>query len=256
MYSTNVLLNGPVYYLKSYNNKNIIENIGNSNNDDNGNNDDNIHNGNNINHDDNANKDFWEQYYSVNNVFNVNDIKIFRKFLNVKSDLFCKINDYLNNIAWEYNYYTNYSILQKNEDNIKYFWHNVYYNHFFHELFYKIILNKLPIENKKQLHIERAFFTGQLHGLSGNLHKDERKSTNYGPSIYLFCTKNWKPYWDGSKVFVMNELKNKETVHVEHDAGTIVMFPPNMAHKLCEISGYGLIENAFSVILEYHTIYK
>jgi len=192
---------------------------------------------------------------------NINDITIYNDI--ICDDNLEKIHKYVTSINWKYNYSDgNISDKVNNSNNvelkeccIKYFYFDLYYNDFFRVFFYDYLIDKINIVNKNKLYIDRCFITGQLHGLSGLFHKDERSSNEYGPSIYIFLNKDWKPYYDGSMVFIIDET-NVETLHVENIFGRVVVFKPNIYHKLCEISGYGLIENAFSMILEYHTIYK
>ncbi len=203
--------------------------------------------------------DFWNSYYSENKDFKKEDIQIYKNIIPDK--ILEIISEFSKNALWKYNYKVSTNELQYYQyENIKYeeikkFSVDLYHNIYFKNLFYEILLPNLNIENKEKITIDRIFMSGRLHGLSDFLHKDDRSSEKIGPSIYIFLNDNWKCYYDGSLLLLPNIKNNTNTVHVEHELGKIVMFPPNLNHKFCEISGYGLLENVFSKVLEYHLIY-
>lgn len=203
---------------------------------------------------------FLKKYYNDQNKFTENDISVYENI--IPDNILNNILDFLTDALWNYNYKTmdnNYIKninVEINCEEIKKFSIDLYHNIYFSSLLYKIILPNLNIDNKDNLIIDRVFLSGRLHGLSDFFHKDNRSIENYGPSIYIFLNKDWKPYYDGSCVFILDEEDVTNTVHIENKLNRILVFPPNIPHKFCEISGYGLLENAFSNILEYHLIYK
>jgi len=203
---------------------------------------------------------FWREYYVKQNKYNESMIKIHDDIIPLP--ILQNINNFCTEGVWKYNYSpfihpeeTEYTI-ENIPEPIKCFSMNVINNRYFKSLFFNSILPKINIPNSDELIIDRAFITGQLHGLSQNFHKDERSSIKYGPSVYVFLNKLWKPYYDGSLVFILDDNEPTNTAHVENNYGRMVIFPPNIYHKTCEISAYGLVENAFSSILQYHLIYK
>jgi len=203
---------------------------------------------------------FWEKYYNNKNKYTEKDITIYEDI--IPNEILNNILLFLDKAMWNYNYKTVTNNHQKyiyNNDEyeeIKKFSIDSYHNIFFTTLFYKIILPNINIENKDNILIDRSFMSGRLHGLSDYFHKDDRSIENYGPTVYIFLNKIWKPYYDGSCVFILDDDDVTNTLHVENKLGRIIVFPPNIKHKFCEISGYGLLENAFSNVLEYHLIYK
>ena len=202
--------------------------------------------------------DFFKKYYSEKNKFTEKNIVVYEDI--IPDNILNKILNFIKNALWNYNYeiiddtYKKYINIEYEE--IKKFSVDLYHNIYFSSLLYNILLPNLNIENKDNLLIDRVYLSGRLHGLSDYFHKDSRSSEKYGPSIYIFLNKIWKPYYDGSSVFILDDNDETNTIHIENKLGRIIVFPPNIQHKICEISGYGLLENAFSNILEYHLIYK
>jgi len=225
-------------------------------------------------------KYFWEKYYSYNNYkVNVEDIKIYDDIIPI--DILDKINDFISHFNWLYGYkncidttilnyngneeedeendnkHTEFSInentLKNNE--IECFYGNVIKNTYFEALFFKLILPNIDIKNKENVLIDRAFIVGRLHNLSEFFHKDERSTINYGPSVYVFLNNNWKTYYDGSLSYIL-DINKLDFHHIQNKFGRIVVFPPNIYHKTDELSSYTLFDNAMSVILEFHLIYK
>lgn len=202
---------------------------------------------------------FYELYYVNTNKFSETDITIYDNL--IPKIIMDKVSTFSANSLWKYNY----EISTNNKQ--KYVYDNIVYeeikkfsvelcdNIYFHNLFHKIILPEIDIENKQNIMIDRLFMSGRLHGLSDFYHKDDRSSIKYGPSVYVFVNENWKSYYDGSFSCILDDSNSTNTKHVEIKQGRIVVFPPNINHKFCEISGYGLLENAFNKVLEYHLIY-
>ena len=204
--------------------------------------------------------DFWKNYYLKKNIFNETYITVYDDI--IPENMLHKIDLFCSDGVWKYNYSpyihpeeTEYKV-ENIPEPIKCFSINVINNIYFKSFFYNIILPKINIENSENILIDRSYIVGQLHGLSTIYHKDERSSIKYGPSIYVFINKLWKPYYDGSLVFILNDEDPTDTEHIENNPGRIIVFPPNMYHKNCEISAYGLVENAFCCILQYHLVYK
>jgi hypothetical protein len=200
--------------------------------------------------------EFWESYYSSKKTFSAADIQVYDDLLpNVIND---KIIKFKKDIQWKYGYKNDEITLYPNKEQIEeinYFYSDVNKNLFFINLFYKLLLPHLHIEKKEHIEIDRIFVTGQLHGLTSLFHKDERSSIKYGPSVYVLINNCWKSYYDGSLCFLLNN-DNLDLYHVENSVNRVIVFPPDMYHKFCEISGYGLFENAFNCVLQYHLIYQ
>lgn len=202
--------------------------------------------------------DFWKNYYKSNKKFTNDDIHIYKNI--IPYELYKKMLIFKDeNILWKFGYTNKKETLFDTNlgiDEIHHFYADLYHNLFFSSLFYKIILPNLScIENKDNIQIDRLFITGQLHGLSDLFHKDERSSVNYGPSVYFFLNDNWKTYHDGNLSFLLDS-KTNDIMHVENKSNKIIVFPPDMYHRSSEISGYGLFDNAFNSIVQYHLIYK
>lgn len=204
-------------------------------------------------------EDFWNTYYSTNNKYQESDIQIYDDI--IPGEILQKINSFSFNGLWKYNHVisTNKKQIYKYEDvsydEIKKFKIELYGNLYFHTLFTDIILPKININNKENIIVDRVFISGRMHGLSDFYHKDDRSSSNYAASVYIFLNNSWKSYFDGSISFILDNKNLTNTKHVENKYGRIIVFQPHINHKCCEISGYGLLENAFSQILEYHLIY-
>lgn len=211
----------------------------------------------------NNNKDtlekFWNSYYVNTNIFSENDIMVYDNI--IPNIIMNKITNFSVNSLWKYNYEISTNKKQKYifdnivYDEIKKFSVDLYHNIYFHNLFNEVILPKIQIDNKENIMIDRLFMSGRLHGLSDFYHKDDRSCEKYGPSVYIFLNNDWKSYYDGSFSCVLDDSNVTNTKHVEINQGRIIVFPPNINHKFCEISGYGLLENAFNKVLEYHLIY-
>lgn len=210
-----------------------------------------------------SNKDelekFWDSYYVNTNNFSKDSIKVYDDLIpNVIID---KVSEFASNGLWKYNHEISTNNRQKYiydnhvYDEIKKFSVELYDNLYFHNLFHTVILPGISIENKENILIDRVFMSGRLHGLSDFYHKDDRSSSKYGHSVYIFLNQNWKSYYDGSFSCILNDNDVTDTYHIENKNGRIMVFPPNINHKFCEISGYGLLENAFCQVLEYHLIY-
>lgn len=204
-------------------------------------------------------EEFWDSYYVNTNTFSKDKIKMYDEL--IPNIIMNKISDFASTALWKYDHEISTNNKQKYiYDNIVYeeikkFSVDVYHNLYFHTLFHNIILPDIDIENKENIMIDRMFMSGRLHGLSDFYHKDDRSDPKYGPSVYIFLNKTWKSYYDGSFSCILTDNDPTNTYHIENKHGRIVVFPPNINHKFCEISGYGLLENAFCKVLEYHLIY-
>ena len=234
-------------------------------------------------------KEFWEKYFSHKNYkANKEDIKIYDEIIPI--GYLNNINIFIKRYEWLYGYKNcvdttilNYikddkeinddidilgeDILKNNDDidilgqdilkinEIQCFYGNVIKNTYFTSLFFKIILPNIDIINKENIQIDRAFMVGRLHNLSEFYHKDERSTINYGPSVYVFLNNNWKTYYDGSLSFML-DINKLDTHNIQNKFGRIVVFPPNIYHKTCELSAYSLFDNAMSTILEFHLVYN
>ena len=188
--------------------------------------------------------------------FTKSDIAVYKNIISKK--IYNNVLSFKSDIMWTFGYYNNKNLIYNDKENINeihHFYTDVQHNIFFTNLFYKIILPQIEIENKDKVKIDNIFITGQLHGLSDLFHRDNRSTNNYGPSVYLFMNDNWKSYYDGSLCFLLDE-ESKELYHEENIENKIVVFPPGIYHRSCEISGYGLFENALNTILQFHLIYE
>lgn len=168
-----------------------------------------------------------------------------------------KITDFVGTIKWSYGLRNNSTLLMEDVmyDELQTFYVNVKNNIYFTELFNRVILPAIDDMNKNDLVIDRVFIAGQLHGASLMYHRDERTSKHYGPSIFVFLNDVWNPYMDGSLSFILSE-EATHTLHVENYPFRIVVFPPYIYHKITELSGYALLENKMSVVLQYHLVYN
>jgi|UniRef100_A0A6C0JFP5 hypothetical protein len=218
---------------------------------------------------------FWKNYFSYEKYsFCKEDIKVYDDV--IPQNINDKLSMFLKSFAWLYGYKNNESttllnysddhdsndddnveinehILKQNE--IQCFYGNVIKNQYFETLFYQLILPSIDIENKENIKIDRAHIISRLHNLSEFFHKDERSTIKYGPSVYVYLNADWKTYYDGLLSFAL-DINNIDIHHVHNKMGRIIVFPPNIYHKMSEVSGYALFENKMSMVLEYHLIYE
>lgn len=188
--------------------------------------------------------------------FSEKDITVYKNI--IPKQIYNNILLFKKDIKWNFGYHNDKSLIFNNDqevEEIHHFYANVNENLFFINLFYKIILPQINIENKEKIKLDNVIILGQLHGISDLFHKDSRSTKNSGPSVYLFMNDNWKSYYDGGMCFLLDEDSN-ELLHIENTDNKIVVFPYNIYHRSCEISGYGLFENAMNSILQFHLIYE
>ena len=199
------------------------------------------------------NTDLDNEYYISKKVFTKNDVCVYKNI--ICKSIYNLMTDFKKDICWKFDYlHDKKLILDKDTDEISLFSADVSKNFFFTNLFYHIILPQIEIKNKENVKIDELFITGQLHGLSSLFHKDFRSSKNYGPTVYILLNNNWKSYYDGNLCFLLNPERNT-VYHIENTGNKVIVFPPDMYHRFGEVSGYGLIENAMNIVVQYHLIY-
>ena len=122
--------------------------------------------------------------------------------------------EYLQNVDYKFQGISN------ENDQLKFWFHDLSNNKFYTEEFFNIIKNLIKID----VELVRVYANGQTYGLPGYMHIDSEEENNL--TVIYYANHVWNPEWGGHTVITADD----GIASVLPSGNTAIVFPGNIPH--------------------------